>query len=142
MLVKRLMLLIALPLFAIPVALLAQDEEEEKGHVWTISTYKVNFNDIEGLLEMWEEDQGITTENEFVLSSKVLTHLWGPDWTIMIIAEYAKFEDIAAATAKRTELFEKKYTSETRRKARTKKIRALFQGHTDAIVQENPKLTK
>ena len=142
MLVKRLLLMIALPLFAIPVALLARDDDEEEGHVLTISTYKVNFNDIEELLEMWEEDLVTTTENEFVLSSRVLTHLWGPDWTLIILSEYAKFEDIAAATAKRTELFEKKYTSESRRKARTKKIRALFQGHTDAIVLENPKLTK
>ena len=39
MLVKRLLLLIALPLFVIPVALLAQDDEEDEGHVWTISTY-------------------------------------------------------------------------------------------------------
>ena len=141
MLVKRLLLLLALPLLAIPVALLAQDDEEE-GHVWTISTYKVNFNDVEELLEMWEEDKVVIAENEFVLSYKVLTHVWGPDWALVVIAEYASFEDIAAATAKRTELFEKKYTSESRRKARTKKIRALFQGHTDAIVQENPKLTK
>lgn len=39
MLIKRLLLLIALPLFAIPVALLAQDNDEEEGHVWTISAY-------------------------------------------------------------------------------------------------------
>ena len=80
---------------------------------------KVNFNDIEALLEMWEEDQVTTTENEFVLSSRILTHLWGPDWTLIILSKYAKFEDIAAATARRTELFKKKYTSESRRKART-----------------------
>ena len=76
---------------------------------------KVNFNDIEALLEMWEEDFVTTAENEFVLSSRILTHLLGPDWTLIILTEYAKFEDIAAATAKRTELFEKKYTSESRR---------------------------
>ncbi len=142
MLVKRLLLLIALPLFAIPVALLAQDEEEEKGHVWSISTYKVEFGDMEDLLEMWEEDQEIVTENEFVLSSRVLTHLWGPDWSIVIISEYAKFEDIAAAQAKQSELYKKKYTNENRRKARDKKRGALVHGHTDAIVQEDPKFTK
>ncbi len=142
MLAKRLMLLIALPLFAIPVALLAQEDEEEKGHVWSISTYKVKFGDLEGLLEMWEEDWEIIAENELVLSSKLLTHLWGPDWSIMIIEEYAKFEDIAAAQAKQGELYKKKYSSETRRKARNKKQGALIQGHTDAIVQENPKFTK
>ncbi len=142
MLVKRLMLLIALPLFAIPVALLAQEEEEE-GHVFQVSTFKVRFDQLEEFLELWEKEYlPITMQNDLMKSQKVLTHLWGPDWAVILIVEYDDFEALAAAWEKRDELWKKKYPSKSQRDRIDNKFRSYWVGHTDAIVQENPKLTK
>ena len=123
--------------------LFAQEEEEEEGHVYTISTFKVRFDQVEEFLDLWEkENHPIALQNEYILSTKVLTHLWGPDWSVVMITEYEKFEDIAAAWEKSNELFEEKYSSKNQRDKITKKILSYRMGHTDAIVQEVPKLTK
>lgn len=135
-------LLLSLAFFCGSSVLFAQ-EEEEQGHVYAISTWKVRFDQLEEFLDLWEkENHPIAMQNEYILSTKVLTHLWGPDWSIVTITEYEKFEDIAAAWKKFNELFEKKYPNKNQRDKLQKKMRSYSLAHTDAIVQEVPKLTK
>ncbi len=135
--------MIATALLAIPATLSAQDDEPE-GHIFAISTFKVSFEDLEGLYEMWEEDMDLVKDNEYILSQKILTHQWGPDWSIMIISEHATFAEVDAAQKRTTELFEAKYKKEKDRDARNAAFAKyhLRDGHSDAIVQENLKLTK
>ena len=93
---------------------------------------------------MIEENHELTEQNEFILSQKVLTHVWAGAFSVMFIAEYATFEDIAKANKRDTELREAKYPKEEDRDARQDKFAALAGDgiHEDHILQENTKLAK
>ena len=122
--------------------LLAQ-EQEEKGHVFTMSTYKVRSGDLDEYLKFREQEwHPLTEQNEFILSKKVLRHLWGPDWRVMIIEEYENFADIAKAQEKYDELWKNKYPDKAERDKKEKKWSNYELAHTDAIVMEVPKLRK
>ena len=134
---------IAIALLSMPASVSAQDDEPE-GHIFAISTFKVSFEDLEDLYEMWEEDMDLVKDNEYILSQKVLTHQWGPDWSFMIISEYATFADIANSDTRNDELFEAKYKKEKDRDARNAAFAKFHirDDHEDAIVMEITKLTK
>lgn len=136
-LVMALMALLALPVIGI-----AQDDDD--GNYFTVSTFQVSFSDLEDLFKMWEEDADLEIANEFFISQKYLTHRWGPDWSFMIISEYKEFGDIDKALARRTELYRAKYPKEKVRDARDKAFAkfGIRDGHTDAILRENTKLSK
>ncbi len=140
---RRLVILsLGLAFFCGSSVLFAQ-EEEKQGHVYTISTFKVRFDQVEEFLDLWEkENHPIEMQNEYLISQKVLTHLWGPDWSVIVIAEYETFADIDKAWKRETELLEEKYPSKTQRDRITNKFLSYRMGHWDAIVQEVPKLTK
>ena len=142
----RYMLLLAAAalLLAITPATLQAQEEEDDGHIFTVSTFQWSFNNLEEIFEMIEENHELTEQNEFIISQKVLTHQWAGAFSVMIIAEYASFEDITKAQNRGTELFEAKYPDEEERDARNEKFAALTGDgmHEDSILQENTKLAK
>ena len=122
--------------------LLAQ-EQEEKGNVFTISTYKVRYAYVDEYLKLSLGEEGaLTAQNEFHISRKVFTHLWGPDWRIIIITEYEDFAAIGKAQEKYDELWKNKYPDKAERDKINKKISDYVLGHTDAIVSELPKFRK
>ncbi len=126
----------------INVTAIAQEQEEE-GNVYAISTWKIRFDQIDDFLEFMEkETKPIYTQNEHVISMKVFTHLWGEDWTVVMIAEYESMAGIEAAQKKATELIKQKYPDEKKRKEVNDKRRKMIMGHTDNIVREVPNLRK
>ena len=128
--------------FIANIVLFAQ-EQEEKGNVFTISTFKVRYGDVDEYLKLSEGVEGpMTVQNEFIISRKVFKHLWGPDWRIIIIAEYKDFAAIGKAQAKYDELWKNKYPDKAERDKINKKISDYVLGHTDAIVSELPKFRK
>ncbi len=133
----------ALLLASTPGTLQAQDDDDD-GHIFTVSTFQWPFNNLDDIFEMIEENHELTEQNEFILSQKVLTHVWAGDFSVMFITEYATFEDIAKADKRDTELLEAKYPKEEDRDARDKKFAALAGDniHKDQILQENTKLAK
>ena len=133
----------ALLLATAPDSLQAQDDDDD-GHIYTVSTYQYPFNNLDEIFEMIEENHELTEQNEFILSRKVLTHMWAGAFSVMFIAEYATFEDIAKAGKRGDELFEAKYPDEEERDARQDKFTALAGHgmHEDNILQENTKLAK
>ena len=133
----------ALLLAATPDTLQAQDDDDD-GHIYTVSTYQWPFNNLDDIFEIIEENHELTEQNEFILSQKVLTHMWAGDFSVMFIAEYATFEDIVKADKRGDELFEAKYPDEEDRDARRDKFAALAEHrmHKDNILQENTKLAK
>ena len=129
-------------IFMLSLSVLAQ-EKEEKGNVFAISTYKVGFDKIDKVLELWEKEwKPIYTQNEYVKSFRVFTHMWGSDWTIVVITEYESMGDIEKAQERSQEISKEKYPDETKRKEITAKIQSYFMGHFDDIVREVPKLRK
>ena len=142
---KHMLLLagIALLLVSAPDSLQAQDDDED-GHIFTVSTQQWPFNNLDDIFEIMEENHELTEQNEFILSQKVLTHVWAGAFSVMFIWEYASFEDIAKAEKRDTELYEAKYPNEKDRDALDEKFAALAGDniHEDHIVQENTKLAK
>ena len=120
----------------------AQDKKEEKKHVYTLSTYKVNFGNMKDYLKLMEKYKVNTIENEFILSQKVFTHLWGPDWSIMIVTEYENLASIEKSQARNSELSKKNFTNKEEFEKDGEKWQSMILGHTDAIVKEVPSLTK
>ncbi len=133
-----------LTLMIVPTQVLAQEEEEEQGHVFTVSTYQWPFNNLEEIFEIMEENKDLLDQNEFILGQKVLSHTWAGAFSVMIILEYASFEDITKAQERGTELNEAKYPDEDERDARNDKFAALAGSgmHNDDIVVENLSLSK
>ena len=133
----------ALLLATTPDSLQAQDDDDD-GHIFTVSTQQWPFNNLDDIFEIMEENHELTEQNEFILSQKVLVHQWAGAFSVMFIAEYASFEDIAKAQQRGTELFEAKYPDEEDRDARDKKFADLAGDgmHEDSILQENTSLAK
>ena len=145
MIAKHMLLLAgtALLLATTPDSLQAQDDDED-GHIFTVSTQQWPFNNLDDIFEIMEENHELTEQNEFILSQKVLIHQWAGAFSVMFIVEYASFEDIAKAQQRSTELFEAKYPDEEDRDARNKKFADLAGDgmHEDSILQENTSLAK
>ena len=133
----------ALLLATAPDSLQAQNDDDD-GHFFMVSTYQYPFNNLAEIFEIIEENHELTEQNEFILSQKVLTHVLAGAFSVMIIAEYATFEDIDKADERGTELFEAKYPDEEDRDARQDKFAALTGHgmHKDNILQENTSLAK
>ncbi len=133
----------ALLLATAPDSLQAQDDDDD-GHIFAVSTFQWPFNNLDEIFEIIEENHELTKQNEFILSQKVLTHMWAGAFSVMFISEYASLEDFAKAQKRDTELFEAKYPEEKDRDAREDKFAALAGDgmHEDNILQENTKLAK
>ncbi len=133
----------ALLLATAPDSLQAQDDDDD-GHIFAVSTFQWPFNNLDDIFEIIEENHELTKQNEFILSQKVLTHMWAGAFSVMFISEYATFEDIDKADKRGTELLEAKYPEEEDRDAREDKLAALAGDgiHEDHILQENTKLAK
>ncbi len=117
--------------------------QEQQGNIFAVSTYKIPFDRIPEYFELYEKEaKPRIAQNEFILSQKILTHAWGPDWTVMVINEYKDLASIQAAQKRGIELFEKQYPDKAKRDELTKKFQSFSQAHTDALVVENPKLRK
>ena len=133
----------ALLLAGAPDTVQAQ-EDEDAGHIFAVSTFQWPFNNLDEIFEMVEENHDLTEKNEFIVGQKALTHVWGGNFSVMFITEYASFEDIAKAQKRGTELLEAKYPDEKVREARNEKFAALAGDgiHDDNLLQENTKLRK
>lgn len=128
---------------ALPISTLYAQEKEEQGNVFAISTWKIKFDQIDDFLKLIEEEsKPIYIQNEHIKSMKILTHLWGGDWTVVMISEYESLAEIDAAQKRSAELFEKKYPDKQQRDTINDKRRSMIMGHTDNIVQEVPNLRK
>ena len=119
------------------------EEEEEKGSVYAISTYKVRFDEMDAFFDIWENEwKPIAAQNDLILSRRVMKHLWGPDWTVIEITEYKDLASIQDAQKKGVELLKSKYPEKEKRDQIKKKFQSYIRSHTDAIVEDVPKLSK
>ena len=134
-------LVVALMVFVTPLVF-AQEEKEEAGNIFVISTYKVQFQNVDKIMKTWEEYwKPVYTKNEYVKSLRVFTHLWGSDWTIVVIVEYESMAALEAAWVRGDEITEEMYPEGEGEKM-TAEFQAMLLGHTDNIVKEVPSLRK
>ena len=118
-------------------------QTEDSSHFFTVTTLKVPFEKIEDFLKNYEKyTTPVVKQNEFVLREKVLMHTWGPDYSVMIIDEYKTWSDIDAAGRRYDEIAVKMEPDKSKRDEYYKSFAQYYNGHTDAILNEAPKLTK
>ena len=133
--------LLALVCFASP-PVAAQEEKEETGHLYDMSTYKVPFDELKRVLELWEEMwKPVYTKNQHVLSFRAFTHQWGSDWAILLVVEYESLSAMEAAQSRAQEI-RKEMFADDKWQAAVNEVQEESAGHTDDIVKEVPSLRK
>ncbi len=117
--------------------------QEEQGNVFVTTNYERAFPDDGSGREL----DSLTTllmntiygsDNEYVVSFKVLRHWWGHDNRDFIqIIEVKSWDDIPKANQKTTELFKKKWSTQEERDAFNDTYSKYFTGkHSDEIYRE------
>ena len=83
-------------------------QTEDNGHLYTMTMLYVPENEMDEYLDFYEKEvKPVNAENEYILSSKVYTHSWGPQWTVCIVTEYKDWEEFAASGKKSIDIFVK-----------------------------------
>ena len=119
----------------------------QEGNYFTVTTWKLSVPEngtraeLNGLLKEFSEK--ISFKNDKVISERVLHHISGADLRdLVIISEYATWNDIDAASDMQNELINKNWPKEEDRNAFFKSWNKYVVTHSDEIYQENPALTK
>ena len=117
--------------------------QTSEGHIYTVTTMKIPLEKIDEFLGNWEKYVTPTIKkNEYIVSEKLLTHIWGPEWTVLLIDEYKTWNDIDASDKRYEELFKAAEPDKDKRMEIGKIFTPYYNGHSDAIVMEQIQLTK
>lgn len=118
---------------------LAQDSGSNS--VFTIMTFKTTIPEggsraeFAELMKQWTEK--VTKKNDKILSERVMRHLSGSDSRdLVIVTEYASWNDVEAAQDKQGELVKAGWPDEEKRKAYNKKLNSYLGNHSDEIFSE------
>jgi hypothetical protein len=118
-------------------------QTQGNGHLCTMTMLYIPENEMDEFLSFFEKEiKPFNAENEYILSAKVYTHSWGPQWTVCLVTEYKDWEGFVAAEKKGNELLEKMYPDKSKRDELMKKFGSYLFNHTDAIVNDHPNLAK
>lgn len=116
---------------------------QNQGHLWTMTFVPVGNGEITEFLKFFEtEAKPGDVQNEYVLSTKIYTHAWGPAWTVCVMNEYKDWDGFVAAEKRYGEIFDKTYPDQSKKDEINKKWGHYLTNHTDAIVVEHPNLQK
>ncbi len=120
---------------------------QDDGHYYTVTTWKLQVPqdgtraELNNLMKEFSEK--IVLKNEKVISEKVMRHISGADLRdVVIISEYASWNDIDAAGTRQNELLEAAWPNEDDRKTFFKTWSKYVITHSDEIYQEMPELAK
>ncbi|SDL90076.1 hypothetical protein [Kriegella aquimaris] len=120
---------------------------QDDGHYYTVTTWKLQVPqdgtraELNGLMKEFSEK--VVLKNEKIISEKVMHHISGADLRdLVIITEYANWNDIDAASTRQTELVETAWSNEDERNAFFKNWNKYVITHSDEIYQEIPELAK
>lgn len=112
-------------------------------HLWTMTMMMVSNDQITEFLNFYEkEGKPGDMQNEYVLSTKIFTHAWGPAWTVCLMSEYKDWDGFVAGEKRGGEIFMKMYPDSSKRGEIGKTWSKFLIGHTDAIVNDHPNLQK
>lgn len=139
--------LIAGAMFCLLSSSAYSQEQEEERHFFVIQTWKVDIPEdgtraeLGQLMKEWAEK--ITRKNDKIISERVLIHNMSSDSRDMIvITEYASWNDIDAAQDMQGKLLEAAYPDEEERRAFNREIGKYFSRHSDEIFRERPAFGK
>ena len=117
------------------------EEPKQTGSVYNVAFYTVKSGQLDEFLTLREKAQPMVSQNRYVKSRKTFQHAWGPEWSVMVVTEYASLADIEKASARTRELYEKAY-SKDQRDQWNDRYHDLLISHSDAIVRDVPALAK
>ncbi|MFC2103070.1 hypothetical protein ACFLSS_01450 [Bacteroidota bacterium] len=125
-------------ILALSGVLYAQDTES---HVFTVMTFELlnpeggSSAEFDSLATLW--DKNLTKKNEFIVSEKAMTHLWGSNSDdFVLITEYKNFADIENASNRNSELMKEAWPDKAERQNFVKAYSKYFGSHSDEIYQE------
>lgn len=117
--------------------------QESNSHIYTATTLKIPIEKMDEFLSNYEKYvTPVIKQNEYVISEKLLTHLWGPDYTVLLMDEYKTWGDIEAADKRYGEISKTIEPDKDKRMEIDKLLSPYYNGHTDAILMEYTKTTK
>ena len=124
-----------------------QTTTAQDGPVYTVTTWKIdipeNGSNAEFNTLFKEFKQKVTRPNSKIISERVMRHLSGSDSRdLVIITEYANWNDIDAAATEQGKLIEKAWPDENSRKQFFDKFGKYFTMHTDEIYSALPDMDK
>lgn len=119
----------------------------QDGNFYTVTTWKMKVPDGGSRAEMnalFEEfTEKVVKKNPKVISEKIMHHISGSDMRdVVVISEYASWNDIDAAGTAQNELVKKAWPDEKARSAWMKSFMKYVVTHSDEIYQEYPKMRK
>lgn len=122
-------------------------QEEEQARYYTVTTWKVDIPDdgsraeFNQMMEEWAEK--ITRKNSKISNEWVMRHQSGSDSRdLVVITEYASWNDIEAAQKEQTKLVEAAWPDKKVRDAHMKKLFRYFVSHSDEIYTGVPAFSK
>ncbi len=120
--------------------------QDNEGSYYTITTWKIDVpqdgsrKEFNELMKEWYDK--ITSKNDKIISERILRHSSGSDQRdVVIITEYASWNDIEAAQKKQNELIDAAWDKDGRQ-AFFKKFNKYSLTHSDEIYQEYPNWRK
>ena len=119
----------------------------QDGNFYTVTTWKMhvpeNGTRAEMIALMQEFTDKVVMKNTKVISEKVMHHISGSDMRdLVVISEFASWNDIDAANKMQDELVQKAWPEEKARDAWMKSFMKYVVTHSDEIYQGYPKMTK
>ena len=123
-------------------SLVSGQDEEPKGHVFSMSHYNIKYDMIDEYMEYLEENKLLWDEADELLSTQVLRHWWVGNWNVVLIWEWESLAKMEAGLEHIAKLTEKKYPDKEVRKERSQKAMSMVMGHWDDICRDVPSLTK
>lgn len=119
----------------------------QDGPYYTVTTWKIdipeNGSNAEFNTLMKEFSQKVVAPNQHIVSERIMRHTSGSDSRdLVIITEYANWNDIDAAATRQGELMNSAWGTEAARKEFFGKFNKYFVMHTDEIYAGMPELNK
>lgn len=121
--------------------------QENEASYYTVTTWKIDIpedgsrKEFNNLMKEWYEK--ITSKNDKIISERVLRHSSGSDLRdVVIVTEYASWNDIDAANKKQGELVDAAWPDQEARQAFFKKFNKYSLTHSDEIYREYANLRK
>lgn len=122
-------------------------QEKAEPTVYTLMTFNLNIPEdgsqkrFGELMTQW--NQNIVQKNDKILSERIMRHLSGSNSNqIIILTEYASWNDIDAAQKRNNELMKEAFPNDEERAAFNKELNSYFGSHSDEIYSDMRSMRK
>lgn len=117
--------------------------QDSKGHIFEMNFLSIPYEQMDEFMKFYETyGKPLDAQNEYILSTKIFRHVFGPMWNICFLSEYKDFDSYAAGRKRGDELWDKMFTDKSKMEEIGTKFSTYLRNHTDALVSDSPNLEK